>query len=241
MSIEPGTDERRAVTQKARTAVLDALRALGGEAARKDVLHRALHYGGFSAEELAVVTPDRSGRERSFVESRLSFELSNLKREGLLENPERGVWRLTEAGRKKPEPLIQVRVSLDRLAELRAMSQDEYLDTPEWQRTRAAALDRADHRCSRDRRHKDQVDVHHTIRVRIGAELPSDLVVLCRGCYQQHHTINARPQAVADPTDLVQAASIAPPTLAAAAPAPQPSEEPDSDRSLLKRIFKRAA
>src|SRR5690348_12118748 len=110
MSITPSADERRALTQKARGAVLDAVRALGGEAARKDILDRALSHGGFSADELALVVADRAGREHGFVASRIAFELSNLKREGLLDNPERGIWRLTEAGAKKPEPLIRVRV-----------------------------------------------------------------------------------------------------------------------------------
>jgi restriction endonuclease Mrr len=241
MSTSPGRDERRALTQKARVAVLDAVRALGGEATRKDILDRALSHGGFTAEELAVAVPDRNGKDHGFVESRLAFELSNLKREGLLTNPERGVWRLTEAGAKKPEPLIRVRVGLDRLAELRAMSHEEYLTTPEWQRTREAALERAGHRCSRDRRHKNALDVHHTVRVRVGAELPADLVVLCHSCFEEQGLARRASHTIADEA-LIEAISIAPPTAAPAsvAVAVEPVQPAQGDRSLLRRIFSRA-
>jgi Mrr restriction endonuclease-like protein len=240
MSIELGKDERRAIARKARVAVLDAVRALGGEGLRRDILDRARRAGGFSAAELAAPAPERAGgNQLSYVEYRLSWELSNLKRDGLLDNPHRGVWRLTDAAKRKPEPLIRVRVSLDRLAELRAMSLRDYLDSPEWQRTRVAALERAEHRCSRDRRHKDQLEVHHDVRVRIGAELPSDLVVLCRSCYEQHHKITSEPAAVTDASEFVEAASIAPPTADAQASAAQASDELDSG-SLFRRIFSRA-
>jgi hypothetical protein len=244
MSIELGRDERRAATQKTRKAVLDAVRAVGGEGSRRDILDRALRNGGFSADELAIPAPDRGdGRQRSLVEYRLSWELSNLKRDGLLDNPQRGVWRLTDAAARKPEPLIQVRLGLDRLAELRAMSEREYLESPEWQRTRVAALERARHRCSRDRRHTNQLDVHHDIRVRIGAELPSDLVVLCRSCYEQHHKVISGPPAVTYASEFAAAASVAPPTVDAhqpASPASPAGDEVDGAGSLLRRIFSRS-
>jgi hypothetical protein len=241
MSIELGKDERRAVTQKARVAVLNAVRALGGEGPRREILDHALREGGFSADELAWPAPERTGESQlSYVAYRLSWELSNLKRDGLLDNPQRGVWRLTEAAAKKPEPLIRVRVSLDRLAELRAMSAREYLESPEWQRTRVAALERADHRCSRDRRHKNQLDVHHDIRVRIGAELPSDLIVLCRSCSERRHTIDREPPTVTYASEFVEAASVAPPTADAQPPAGHASDEVDGTGSLFRRIFSRA-
>jgi len=129
-------------------------------------------------------------------------------------------------------------VSLDRLRELREMSHSEYLETPEWQRTRDAVLERAGHRCSRNRRHKEQLEVLHTIRVRVGAELPSDLVVLCRNCSEQDRGVLAP----LDPVEIVEAVSVAPPTLGAVAQAapPPPADDADIDRSLLRRIFSRA-
>jgi hypothetical protein len=224
MSIELGKDERRALTQKARVAVLNAVRALGGQGTRREILDLAVRDGGFSDGELAVPAPERPGvKPLSYVAYRLSWELSNLKRDGLLDNPQRGVWRLTEAAAKKPEPLIRVRVSLERLAELRAMSAREYLDSPEWQRTRVAALQRADHRCSRDRRHTNRLDVHHDVRVRIGAELPSDLVVLCQACSERHPKITNQPPTVVYASKFVEAASVPPPGADAQAPAGQAS------------------
>lgn len=244
-------DERRALGQKTRLAVLDAVRALGGEGTRADILARARTDQRFSADELAIPAPQAEGKKaQSFVDSRLHWELSSLKREGLLENPERGLWRLTEAGARKPEPLIRVRVTLDRLAELRAMSPEEYLLSPEWQRTREVALELAGQRCSRNGRHKDSLEVHHLVRVRLGAELPGDLVVLCEDCYAQQ-----RPHvAEIAPEEASAAVSIAPPTLVVSpAPAPaatesaepaeaaEPAASAEPDRSLLKRIFSRAA
>ena len=247
MSPQLGVDERRALAQKTRLAVLDAVRALGGEGTRAEILDRARADQRFTVEELALPAPQAEGKKpQSFVESRLHWELPSLKREGLLENPERGVWRLTEAGAKKPEPLIRVRVSLDRLTELRAMSPEEYLASPEWQRTRDVALELAGNRCSRNGRHKGQLDVHHVLRVRIGAELPGDLVVLCHDCFAEQ-----RPRvAEVAPEEAPAAVSIAPPSLAAPPACAQPPEEAErsepvepaeSDRSLLKRIFSRAA
>ena len=241
MSIELGKDERRALTQKTRAAVLNAMRAAGGEGTRREILNRALRDGGFSAEELAAPAPERAGGgQLSYVAYRLSWELSDLKRDGLLDNPQRGVWRLTEAAAKRPEPLIRVRLSLDRLAELRAMSEREYLDSPEWQRTRVAALERADHRCSRDRRHRNRLEVHHDVRVRIGAELPSDLIVLCQACYERHHTINTEPATLTYASEFVEAASVPPPSADAPPPARQASDEVDVAGSLLRRIFSRS-
>jgi hypothetical protein len=132
-----------------------------------------------------------------------------------------------------------VRVSLDRLAELRAMSEREYLDSPEWQRTRTAALERAEHRCSRDRRHKDQLDVHHDIRVRIGAELPGDLVVLCRSCYEQRHKGISGPPATTYASEFVPTASVPPPPLVAPAAACQASDELAEPAPRRRRIFSR--
>ncbi len=238
--------------QKTRLAVLEAVRALGGQGARAEILELALRNGGFSADELAPGAPERAGaKHATFVEYRLSWELSNLKREGLLDNPERGVWRLTEAAARKPEPLIRVRVSLDRLAELRAMPQSEYLQTPEWQRTREAALERANYRCSLDRRHTNELDVHHNTFIRVGAELPGDLIVLCASCHERHHLRAGGPArpAVAgeapEPGEAVEASSFGPPVTVAPAPAgrPSPANQPvdaPTDRSLLRRIFSRA-
>ena len=99
---------------------------------------------------------------------------------------------LTDAAHIAPESPLIDDVAVERLAELQAMPYDEYLRTPEWKQTRAAALVRADHRCALDPNHTGQLDVHHRFYERRGAEPPSDLIVLCHPCHRLHHGHNGR-------------------------------------------------
>jgi restriction endonuclease Mrr len=124
------------------------------------------------------------------VDYQLSWALTDLKREGLVENPQRGRWRLTLPPVVVVETAVDDPPGRDRLGELRAMPYDEYLRTPEWRRTRTAALIRAGHRCALDVAHTEDLDVHHNTYERRGAELQSDLVVLCRTCHHRHHASN---------------------------------------------------
>ena len=62
------------------------------------------------------------------------------------------------------------------------MTYGQYLETPQWRATRAAALLRAGNRCALDGSHGEDLDVLHNTRERLGAELDSDLVVLCASC-----------------------------------------------------------
>jgi len=58
----------------------------------------------------------------------------------------------------------------------------DYLNSPQWQAVRTAALRRAGYRCAScgsDRR----LEVHHTTYERLGGEAWGDLVVLCHGCH----------------------------------------------------------
>jgi hypothetical protein len=92
--------------------------------------------------------------------------------------------------------MIETR-SPDRLVLLRAMPYDEYLQTPEWRRTRDAALRRADFRCQLPGcGSKANLQVHHREYARLGEEVPEDLTVLCGACHNQwHHGIMpGRPQ-----------------------------------------------
>lgn len=208
--------ERREVGRKARAAVLASLQALGGEGQRRELLDRALSDGGFTDRELAEPAP--RGDHVTFVEYRLSWALSNLKRDGLIENPRWSVWCLSGVATQATVAASTEPLTASRLAELRAMPHREYLRTPEWRRVRAAALDRAGHRCSLDRSHTEDLEVHHNTYERIGAELASDLVVLCRACHRLHHQSNGRPQRprVGAEAEAARAAgSIAPPTLLA--------------------------
>jgi hypothetical protein len=187
--------ERRALRHRSRIAILGALESLGGEAHRSELLDRATASGAFSDRELTAAAPvAASGKYERLVDYELSWTLTNLKREGLLENPRRSVWRLAGAAAEPLAPALEARPGAERLTELREMPYREYLRTPEWRRTRAAALLRAGHSCSLDVTHTKGLEVHHRTYERLGEELETDLLVLCRDCHRSHHQRNGRPR-----------------------------------------------
>ena len=180
--------ERRALRLKVRAATLDGLLALGGEAQRKPIQDWALAHGDFTPRELSAPPPERApDKYTSLVEHDLAWTLTNLKRDGLVEKPKWSTWKLTGSVLTATAKPVAEAVGAERLAELRAMPYRLYLRTPEWRRTRAAALQRAGHRCSLDAKHIDGLEVHHSAYERLGAELSSDLAVLCHSCHQLHH------------------------------------------------------
>lgn len=75
---------------------------------------------------------------------------------------------------------------------LRTMPYADYLQTGHWQRTRAAALERAGHRCQLCNR-PQHLNVHHRTYERRGAERDDDLIVLCRGCHETFHRHRGMP------------------------------------------------
>ena len=244
MSDELNDAERREVGRKARVAILEVIKALGGEGTRAEILSRAAREGGFTARELGAAAPETArDKYELFVEYRLSWALSNLKREGLLENPRWSVWQLAGTAAKQPRPLVSDRPSLERLVELRAMSERQYLQTSEWRKTRAAALVRADHVCSLDRTHSQDLEVHHNTYERVGAELPEDLVVLCRSCHRLYHKHNGRPRRPKTEEQmrrLREAASIGPPAPGTDGASGGPRDDIASSKSsLLRRIIRR--
>jgi restriction endonuclease Mrr len=190
--------ERRELRLKARAATLEALKALGGEARREQIRERALADGGFTPRELRAAAPEAvADKFDGLVEHQLSWALTNLKRDGLVENPRWSVWRLAAVVLETPAPATDRAPDPDRLAALRAMPYREYLRTPEWRRTRAAALVRAGSCCSLDVTHTDDLEVHHRTYERLGDELAADLVVLCRTCHRLHHAEHGRPRRAA--------------------------------------------
>jgi restriction system protein len=88
--------------------VLQALRDLGGSGTIEEINSRVIEIAGLSDEEVAVPHPRGRGSE---VEYRLAWTRTYLKTYGLLENSSRGVWSLTNEGRKieKVEPREVVR------------------------------------------------------------------------------------------------------------------------------------
>ena len=77
--------------------------------------------------------------------------------------------------------------ALKRLAELRAMPYNEYLQTPEWRERRESAVLAAKGKCSLCNGTGDTIHVHHRTYARRGMELPSDLIALCDKCHAKHH------------------------------------------------------
>ncbi len=186
---------------------LDALRALGGEGRREAIREWALAHGGFSQRELAAPPPEAAaGKYRRLVDHQLSWTLTNLKHDGLLEKPKWSTWRLTSAAPVRTAPAETEPVYVERLAELRAMPYQEYLRTPEWKRTRTAALWCAAYSCSLDATHTRGLEVHHRTYEHLGVERVSDLIVLCHDCHRLYHSEYGRPR---------RANSTAPPRLRA--------------------------
>lgn len=234
MTIALDEAERRALREKARKASLDAIGAIGGEARRDAIREWALINGGFTQREMQAPPPEAAGgKYPSFLEHDLAWALTNLKRDGLVENPRWGVWRLTAAAEPAAESAVEVAVDPERLAELRAMPYRLYLRTPEWRRTRAAALVRAGNACSLDVLHTDGLEVHHRTYERLGDELVTDLVVLCHSCHQLHHEQYGRPR---------KAQPVAPGSRRGSGRSPTPKLKAETEQhkpSLLRRLLAR--
>lgn len=189
--------ERRELRAKARAALLTTLRAFGGEALRRPLLERAREDGGFTAREIAAPAPS-NGKHALLVDHVLSWSLTNLRRDGLVENPRRSVWALAGAATESVAPPAALAAApRDRVAELRAMPYRAYLRTPEWRKTRAAALHRAGDQCAFDPAHTGQLHVHHRTYENLGAERAEDLLVVCEECHRVHHAHHGRPRAKA--------------------------------------------
>ena len=227
--------ERRELRRKVKTATLDAMRFLGGEARRSEILERALADGGFTPGELTAQPPEAyASKFERFIDYQLSWALTNLKRDGLVENPSWGVWRLAGAAREVPAPATEEPIFVDRAQELERMSYQEYLRTPEWRVIRAAALERAGHCCSLDITHTGDLVVHHRFYGPRGHELASDLVVLCRVCHDLHHKQFGRPGPRPAPAATATAMADVKPAAAATV---STSSAPREPRSLLRRLF----
>lgn len=73
-----------------------------------------------------------------------------------------------------------------RIYELATMPYREYLQTPEWNEKRQAALKRAKFACQLCHG-GGQLHVHHRTYERRGHELNSDIIVLCSSCHAKFH------------------------------------------------------
>ena len=62
----------------------------------------------------------------------------------------------------------------------------DYLHSPHWRSVREWAIERAANRCQVCNG-AERLHVHHRTYERVGAELPSDLIVLCEDCHGIFH------------------------------------------------------
>lgn len=88
---DPGLPDRESL----RALSLQALTELGGRATRTAIMERAHEIAGFSARQLAVPPPPSHLNYGSRIDYLLSWSLTENKANGLMENPERGIWQLT--------------------------------------------------------------------------------------------------------------------------------------------------
>jgi hypothetical protein len=63
---------------------------------------------------------------------------------------------------------------------------DQYLQSPHWKRIRIKAIEQSNHLCSLCKS-KDNLNVHHNDYSRLGEELDSDVIVLCKVCHGLFH------------------------------------------------------
>ncbi len=84
--------------------------------------------------------------------------------------------------------LLARKLKDDEIARCKAMPYQEYLRSAWWQFVHHRTLKRAHGKCELCRQRTAR-EAHHTTYVRIGEELPDDMVALCRHCHQ-HITDN---------------------------------------------------
>jgi hypothetical protein len=73
-----------------------------------------------------------------------------------------------------------------RLEQLQSMPYEDYLKSEEWQAKRKQALAYAENRCQLCNG-DGELHVHHRTYDRRGAEMPQDLIVLCKDCHEKFH------------------------------------------------------
>lgn len=77
---------------------------------------------------------------------------------------------------------------------------DEYIKSPEWEKTSRKAKERAGYRCQLCNRKGSYstLHTHHRTYERLGLELDEDLIVLCNSCHKKHHGIELHEESIFD-------------------------------------------
>ncbi len=79
---------------------LQALAELGGEASNPDLNAAVIRRMGLTQEQLAV--PHSTPKDkRTEVQYRLAWARTRLRKAGMIEPKQRGIWQITPAGRSK--------------------------------------------------------------------------------------------------------------------------------------------
>ena len=77
--------------------LIEALKSLGGSGSIKEINHKVAEITGLTDEQLAVPHKPEKGKP-SEVDYRLGWTRTYLKKYGVIDNPTKGVWALTEMG-----------------------------------------------------------------------------------------------------------------------------------------------
>lgn len=77
--------------------------------------------------------------------------------------------------------------SPERVAALRALPYDAYLETDHWQQTRLLAVEAAGWTCELCFARAVPLQVHHRTYARLGEEWSCDLIAICRPCHEAVH------------------------------------------------------
>ncbi|MBA3430721.1 MAG: hypothetical protein H0U16_04465 [Actinobacteria bacterium] len=88
-------DDVRPPKHKSERAILEALEALGGDADRASITRKAAESDLFTAAECRTPAPPSKGQYPTYLSYALSWALTALKNQGLVENYSRGRWRLS--------------------------------------------------------------------------------------------------------------------------------------------------
>ena len=75
----------------------------------------------------------------------------------------------------------------EKVAELKAMPYDQYLQSEHWRHVRKLALNNADNACQICNDSESTLEVHHRTYERLGSEYIADLTVLCHSCHERFH------------------------------------------------------
>ncbi len=126
-----------------------ALRELGGSASIEELNEQVVNNGDYTEDQQAVLHKDGPSTE---IEYRIAWARTYLKGMGLANNSTRGVWSLTDQGRQvtadRMMPLRATYIAATREARRKggSLSNDETLDSGDWQEELIARILRMDPR-----------------------------------------------------------------------------------------------